>query len=132
MFSHCPGLASIAFEALASWTRIEVHQFELFVEIRAALKTPDCRNTRRAQPLKAKRNYMAPIATERLNESELAMFCKLLRNVRSYSKKRNKLAHWSWRFVENFPFFFLLVVPDQFVLENIDHSKVQVSRMLTS
>lgn len=124
VFGHNPQLASFAFEALVSWTRIEAHQFELFVEIIGGPSSQNLSDYPQNATLRIKHDYVLPIAKDKLNEQELQIFSELLKRVESFSKNRNRLAHWSWGFADNFPDHLMLAKPAQFVLSDIDHAKV--------
>lgn len=124
-----PALATVALEAIASWSNVEAFLLHLFIQLLGGNESLATSVYLSLEGQSAKTGAIKAAAKNALvnREQELQVLEALLSFAKTNEKERNKLAHWVWGDSPNLPDALLLLDP-RMTTENLDRSQIYVYR----
>jgi hypothetical protein len=124
-----PQLASVALEAIASWSNVEGFLLRMFEALLGGNGSVAVAMYRALETQSAKTKAIRAAANSVLSErpDELRVLKALLAIAQTNEKSRNKLAHWVWGLSRDIPDAFLLADSRNFT-GDVDRSVIYVYR----
>lgn len=123
-----PQLASLALEAIASWSNVEAYLLKMFVQLVGGNDTLAADIYLSLAGDGPKKAAINTAAESMLDQAHLDVFQAILEIADINSKARHKLAHWTWGDSDGLPDALLLVDPRAMIKNLVDSRDVYVYR----